>query len=62
MPLKADALKRMEAEVKNCTVDEGMLNTAYAWIRKSDEDKLDGMVHILQKFLQLYAARGVEQE
>jgi len=61
VPLKADALKRMEAEVKNCTVDEGMLNTAYAWIRKSDEDKLDGMVHILQKFLQLYAARELNK-
>jgi len=56
VPLKADALKRMEAEIKNCTVDEGMLNTTYAWIRKSDEDKMDGMVHILQKFLQVYAA------
>lgn len=56
VPLKSDALRRMEAEIKNCTVDEGMLNTTYAWIRKSDEDKMDGMVHILQKFLQVYAA------
>ena len=56
VPLKSDALRRMEAEIKNCTVDEGMLNTTYAWIRKSDEDKMNGMVHILQKFLQVYAA------
>jgi hypothetical protein len=56
VPLNADALRRMEREVKALEVDEGMLNTAYAWIRKADEDKMDGMVHILQKFLQVYAS------
>ena len=39
---------------------EQMLNTVYAWIRKSDEDKLDGMVHILQHLLQCYAARELD--
>ena len=59
VPLKADALARMGRE------DGGgrggrLLNTVYAWIRKSDEDKLDGMVHILQHLLQCYAARELD--
>ena len=44
----------------DAVVDERMLNTVYAWIRKSDEDKLDGMVHILQHLLQCYAARELD--
>ena len=62
VPLKADALKRMEKEISKCTIDEGMLNTTYAWIRKSDEDKRDAMVHILQKFLQVYASRELNKD
>ena len=43
VPLKADALARMSKKMEGAEVDERMLNTVYAWIRKSDEDKLDGM-------------------
>jgi len=60
VPLKADALARMSKKMEGAEVDERMLNTVYAWIRKSDEDKLDGMVHILQHLLQCYAARELD--
>ena len=60
VPLQADALARMSEKMEGAEVDERMLNTVYAWIRKSDEDKLDGMVHILQHLLQCYAARELD--
>jgi hypothetical protein len=50
----------MRVAINDAAVDEQMLNTVYAWIRKSDEDKLDGMVHILQHLLQCYAARELD--
>jgi len=61
VPLRADALERMRNELQAVTVDERTLNTLYAWIRKSDENGLDGMVHILQRLLQLYAARELDE-
>ena len=57
VPLTRRAAARMRDAVNETEMDEQMLNTVYAWIRKSDEDKLDGMVHILQHLLQCYAAR-----
>ena len=39
-----------------CQLDEGLIAQAYSWIRKSDDDGLKGMVEILQRVLQLYAA------
>jgi len=60
VPLKAESIARLRKAVDDAVVDERMLNTVYAWIRKSDEDKLDGMVHILQHLLQCYAARELD--
>ena len=60
VPLTSESVARMRAAVDGTAVDERMLNTVYAWIRKSDEDKLDGMVHILQHLLQCYAARELD--
>ena len=60
VPLSSESVTRMRVAVNATTVDEQMLNTVYAWIRKSDEDKLDGMVHILQHLLQCYAARELD--
>jgi hypothetical protein len=37
-------------------IDESTVAQVYAWIRKSSDDGLDGMVVILQRVLQLYAA------
>ena len=36
---------------------QALLSNAFAWMRKASEDSLDGMVALLQKVLQLYAAR-----
>jgi len=60
VPLQPASVARMREAVDAATVDERMLNTVYAWIRKSDEDKMDGMVHILQHLLQCYAARELD--
>eukprot|EP00238_Polyblepharides_amylifera_P013454 CAMPEP_0196586568 /NCGR_PEP_ID=MMETSP1081-20130531/54802_1 /TAXON_ID=36882 /ORGANISM="Pyramimonas amylifera, Strain CCMP720" /LENGTH=287 /DNA_ID=CAMNT_0041908491 /DNA_START=131 /DNA_END=994 /DNA_ORIENTATION=- len=37
-------------------MDEAVLAQAYSWIRKSSDNGLEGMVTILQRVLQLYAA------
>jgi len=60
VPLSSESVARMRVAINGATVDEQMLNTVYAWIRKSNEDKLDGMVHILQHLLQCYAARELD--
>ena len=60
VPLQRASVARMRQAVDAAVVDERMLNTVYAWIRKSDEDKMDGMVHILQILLQCYAARELD--
>ena len=60
VPLQRESVERMRKALEGAVVDERMLNTVYAWIRKSDEDKMDGMVHILQILLQCYAARELD--
>ncbi|GMH37163.1 hypothetical protein BSKO_05036 [Bryopsis sp. KO-2023] len=41
-------------------INEALLSNAFAWMRKASDDKLDGMVVLLQKVLQLYAARELK--
>lgn len=38
---------------------QALLSNAFAWMRKASDDQLDGMVALLQKLLQLYAARAL---
>lgn len=40
-------------------LDETFLSTANAWMRKCEEDKLDGMVTIIQQALQCYAGNAL---
>ena len=40
---------------------QALLSNAFAWMRKASDDKLDGMVALLQKVLQLYAANTLSQ-
>lgn len=58
LPLKAERLAEMRAEVrKNAdSLDEGVISTIFAYMKKANEDGLDGMVLIFQKVLQLYAS------
>jgi hypothetical protein len=47
----------MEARAEH--LDEALLSNAFAWIRKCNEDGLDSMAQLIQKVLQLYAARAL---
>ena len=47
----------MEARAQH--LDEALLSNAYAWMRKSHDDGLDGMVALLQKALQTYASIAI---
>ena len=40
-------------------LDEGIFGSVDAWMNKSYEDGLDGMVGILQKLLQMYAGNAI---
>ena len=61
VPLSAervDAMRDALAKLDSAALDEGFLSTVDAWMNKSHQDGMDGMVGILQKVLQMYA--GVE--
>jgi len=42
-------------------LDEALLSNAFAWMHKATEDGLDGLVALLQKVLQAYAARALSR-
>ncbi|EKX32871.1 hypothetical protein GUITHDRAFT_120938 [Guillardia theta CCMP2712] len=59
VPLKADKINTMRKKVsekKQNLGDEGVLATVFAYMKKASEDRLDGMVVICQKLLQMWAA------
>ncbi len=62
VPLSLDRLDAMRSTMagfdKN-DLDEGFLSTVDAWMNKSHQDGLDGMVVILQKVLQMYAGNAI---
>eukprot|EP00980_Cylindrotheca_fusiformis_P012583 scaffold3084_cov144-Cylindrotheca_fusiformis.AAC.31 len=58
VPLLPEQVKKMRKTVEGLepsSLDEGFLSTVDAWMNKSHEDGLDGMVGILQKVLQMYS-------
>lgn len=62
VPLSGDRVDAMRDTLKKidpADQDEGFLSTVDAWMNKSHEDGLDGMVDILQKLLQMYAGEAV---
>ncbi|CAG9463403.1 unnamed protein product [Pedinophyceae sp. YPF-701] len=65
LPLPAEAVERMRAvlheRAEEGRVDEAMLANGFAWMRKASDDGLDGMVALIQKVLQLYAAMELSQ-
>ncbi|KAJ1496319.1 hypothetical protein T484DRAFT_1606697, partial [Baffinella frigidus] len=58
LPLKPERLAAMRAEVvKNADIlDEGVVSTVFSYMKRANDDGLDGMVLIFQKVLQLYAS------
>lgn len=61
LPLPADKVAAMRAamDARAEFIDEALLSNCFAWMRKASDDKLDGMVVILQKVLQIYASRAL---
>lgn len=52
--------KKMEG-LEPSSLDEGFLSTVDAWMNKSHQDGMDGMVGILQKVLQMYSGIQVSR-
>jgi hypothetical protein len=62
VPLSAervDAMRQTLSKIDPADQDEGFLTTIDAWMNKSHQDGLDGMVDILQKLLQMYAGAAI---
>lgn len=55
---QADAMRR-EVAARKGELDEALLSNAFAWMRKAADDRLDGMVALLQKVGRGRAAEGV---
>lgn len=56
---RVDAMRKALSKIDPHEQDEGFLSTVDAWMNKSHEDGLDGMVGILQKLLQMYAGEAI---
>lgn len=58
VPLPAEKIAAMRDVMKSNydSLDEALLSSCFAWMKKASDDKLDGMVYILQTVLQLYAS------
>ena len=62
VPLSADrigAMREALAGLDPSSLDEGFLSTVDAWMNKSHQDGMDGMVGILQRVLQMYAGEAI---
>ena len=63
VPLSVDRINAMRDVLTNDLdpndLDEGFLATVDAWMNKSMQDGMDGMVTILQKVLQIYAGTNI---
>lgn len=64
VPLSVERMVAMQTALSNLPesfLDEGFLATVDAWIVKSHQDGMDGMVGILQKVLQMYAGLSISR-
>lgn len=61
IPERIEAMKLAIEKVEPSYLDEGFLSTVDAWVNKSHQDGMDGMVSILQKVLQMYAGLQVSR-
>ena len=58
---RLDAMRQTMEKINPAELDEGFLSTVDAWMNKSHQDGLDGMVAILQKVLQIYAGNAISR-
>lgn len=56
---RVDAMRETLSNLDPSSLDEGFLATVDAWMNKSMQDGMDGMVSILQKVLQIYAGTDI---
>lgn len=59
LPLSTDQIGRLRAALEKHSdhLDEALLSNAFAYIKKCQDDGFDSMARLIQKVLQLYAAR-----
>jgi hypothetical protein len=55
LPAQVEEMRKNLQELEPSSLDEGFLSTIDAWMNKSHQDGMDGMVSILQKVLQMYS-------
>lgn len=60
LPLRPDRVARLRDALAAAPVDEAVLSLAFAWMRKANEDGMEGMVAVVQRVLQLWAAQALE--
>lgn len=61
IPERIEAMRLAMEKLDPSTLDEAFLSTVDAWMNKSHQDGMDGMVSILQKVLQMYAGLQVSR-
>jgi len=64
VPLSTERVDAMRDSMKKLDVDmmdEGFLTTIDAWMNKSQQDGMDGMIGIMQKVLQIYAGIAISR-
>eukprot|EP00878_Enallax_costatus_P011323 GHUV01011820.1.p1 GENE.GHUV01011820.1~~GHUV01011820.1.p1 ORF type:complete len:248 (+),score=70.57 GHUV01011820.1:143-886(+) len=62
LPLDANQVSSVRAALDKYAdrLDEGLLSNCFAWMKKCQDDRMDTMVALLQKVLQLYAAKALK--
>ena len=55
LPVQVEEMRKTLEGLEPSSLDEGFLSTVDAWMNKSHQDGMDGMVGILQKVLQMYS-------
>eukprot|EP01024_Parvocaulis_polyphysoides_P021738 TRINITY_DN20322_c0_g2_i2.p1 TRINITY_DN20322_c0_g2~~TRINITY_DN20322_c0_g2_i2.p1 ORF type:complete len:378 (+),score=52.57 TRINITY_DN20322_c0_g2_i2:130-1134(+) len=60
LPDEKEAAVKTALKENESKLDEAFLSNAYAYMQKAREDKIDGMVSLIQKVLQLYAAMKLD--
>lgn len=55
LPQQVQGMRDVLEKLEPSSLDEGFLSTVDAWMNKSHQDGMDGMVGILQKVLQMYS-------
>ena len=61
LPQQVEEMRKKVEALEPSSLDETFLSTVDAWMMKSHEDGMDGMVGILQKVLQMYSGVQIKR-